>query len=144
MKKLLTLIAGLAVVVGVGMSILAPTPAFADCSTVTGAANIAACSACEAQSGSTWSDGKCGGDNNTDLNSTIHTVINIMLFVIGILAVIMIIYGGIRYTISRGSEKEVEGAKNTIMYSIVGLVVAILAFAIVQWVFSSLSGGASN
>jgi glucose uptake protein GlcU len=57
-----------------------------------------------------------------------------MLFILGIIAVIMIILGGIRYTTSAGDASRVKAAKDTIMYSIVGLVVAMLAFAIVNFV----------
>jgi hypothetical protein len=70
----------------------------------------------------------------------VTTVVNILLFVIGILCVVMIIYGGIRYTISRGEDKEVTGAKNTILYAVVGLVIAIIAYAIVNFVISGLTG----
>lgn len=65
------------------------------------------------------------------------TIVNVMLFLIGALSVIMLIYGGIRYTISRGDSGEVNNAKNTILYAIVGLIVAILAYAIVNWVVKS-------
>ncbi len=70
----------------------------------------------------------------------ITTIINILLFVIGIL-VIMIIYGGIRYVISRGKDDEVKNAKNTILYAIVGLIIAILAYAVVNFVVGSLGVG---
>lgn len=66
-------------------------------------------------------------------------VVNILLFVIGAVAVIMLIFGGIRYTISGGNEKQVEAAKNTILYAIIGIVVAFLAYAVVNWVLTSLA-----
>ncbi len=65
-------------------------------------------------------------------------IINIMLFVIGILCVIMIIWGGIRYTISNGASDKVKDAKNTILYAVVGLVIAIIAYALVNWVFTTV------
>ena len=65
-------------------------------------------------------------------------IINIMLFVIGILCVIMIIWGGIRYTISNGASDKVKDAKNTILYAVVGLVIAIIAYALVNWVFTTI------
>ena len=65
-------------------------------------------------------------------------VVNILLFIIGAVSVIMLIYGGIRYTTSGGNANSVTAAKNTIMYSIVGLVVAILAFAVVQFVVTQV------
>ena len=64
----------------------------------------------------------------------VTTVINTMLFIVGILAVIMIIFSGIRYTTAHGDKGQVESAKNTLIYSIVGLVVAIIAYAVVNWV----------
>ena len=67
------------------------------------------------------------------------TAINIMLFIIGILSVIMLIYGGIRYVLSSGDSGAVTNAKNTIMYAIIGLVIAILAYAIVNFVIGSIT-----
>ena len=57
-----------------------------------------------------------------------------ILFIIGAVAVIMIVVGGVRYTVSNGDSNAVQGAKNTIMYAIVGLVVAIVAYALVNFV----------
>jgi len=66
-------------------------------------------------------------------------IVNILLFIIGAVAVIMLIVGGIRYTVSGGKSDEVTAAKNTILYAIVGIVVAFLAYAVVNWVLTSLS-----
>ena len=73
-----------------------------------------------------------------DNDGIVTQVINIMLFIIGILSVIMIIWGGISYVISRGKDENVKNAKNTILYSVVGLIIAIIAFALVNWVFGAL------
>lgn len=67
-----------------------------------------------------------------------ETVSKVLLFVIGAVSVIMLIIGGIRYTISQGDSSAVTSAKNTILYSIIGLVVAILAYAAVDFVVNSL------
>lgn len=67
-------------------------------------------------------------------NSIFTTVVNILLFIIGAISVIMLIYGGIRYTTSGGNAASVTAAKNTIMYAIIGLIIAFLAFAIINWV----------
>ena len=61
-------------------------------------------------------------------------IVNILLFIIGAIAVIMLIVGGIRYVISGGDQAQVTSAKNTIMYAIVGIIIAILAYAIVNFV----------
>ena len=72
------------------------------------------------------------------------TVVNILLFLIGAISVIMLIVGGIRYTISAGDSGNVTAAKNTIMYALIGLIVAFLAFAIVNWVLGALQGNGST
>ena len=80
-----------------------------------------------------------GDDVPQDLaNDVFKNIVNILLFIIGAVSVIMLIYGGIRYTTSGGNANSVTAAKNTIMYSIIGLVVAILAFAVVQFVVNQV------
>jgi hypothetical protein len=64
-------------------------------------------------------------------------IVNVILFLVGAISVIMLIYGGIKYTISAGDTSKVTAAKNTIMYAIVGLIISILAFAIVNFVIGS-------
>ena len=71
----------------------------------------------------------------------VTTVTNVLLYVVGALAVIMIIWGGIRYVTSAGNSSNVTAAKNTIMYAIIGLIVAFLAFAAVNWVLGAISPG---
>lgn len=61
-------------------------------------------------------------------------VADVLLFLVGAISVIMLIVGGIRYVVSGGDSTAVQSAKNTILYAIVGIVVAILAFAIVSWI----------
>ena len=65
-------------------------------------------------------------------------VTNTVLYIVGIIAVIMLIIGGIKYVVSGGDSKKVTDAKNTILYAIIGLIIAFLAFAIVNFVISAL------
>jgi len=74
----------------------------------------------------------------------IPRAINLMLFIVGILAIVMLIWGGIRYVISGGNQEKVKDAKNTILYAIIGLVVAILGYAVVNWVISVVGTGAGG
>ena len=74
----------------------------------------------------------------------IPRIINLMLFIVGVLAIFMMIYGGIRYVLSGGDNNKVKDAKNTILYAIVGLIVAILGYAIVNWVVSVVGAGATT
>lgn len=78
-----------------------------------------------------------GGECETDI---FKTITNVLLFIIGAISVIMLIIGGIRYTVSGGDSSAVQSAKNTILYAIVGIVVAILAFAVVNFVIGSFAG----
>ena len=89
---------------------------------------------------------KTGVDNvnpgaETDLNGMVATILNVVFGVVGIIAVIMIVIGGVNYTMSQGDSQKIQKAKNTIMYGIIGLVVVLLAFAIVNFVLNGLLGG---
>ena len=77
----------------------------------------------------------------SNLNGTdgiVNKIINGVLYVVGVLAVVMVIIGGVQYTTSGGDQAAVTKAKNTILYGIVGLVIAILAFAIVNFVIGQV------
>ncbi len=65
-------------------------------------------------------------------------ITNTILYIVGIIAVIMLIIGGIKYVISGGDSKKVTDAKNTVLYAIIGLVIAVFAYAIVNFVISAL------
>ena len=71
-------------------------------------------------------------------------VVNIMFFIVGVMAVIMIIWGGIRYVLSAGNSTTLTSAKNTIMYAVIGLIVAILAYTIVNFVINTVSGNGGS
>jgi hypothetical protein len=78
----------------------------------------------------------CKAQNTDNVSSMMKTIINILLFLIGTIAVIMIIVGGIRYTLSNGNASQVKEAKDTILYSVIGLIIAIMSYAIVNFVIS--------
>lgn len=73
-----------------------------------------------------------------DAKTILGNITSAMFYVAGVLAVLMIIYSGIHYVSSMGNPNEVTKAKNTLMYSVIGLVVAILAYAIIGFVVSRL------
>lgn len=78
-----------------------------------------------------------GTPSGVSLNSMIARVVDTLLFILGAVAVIMIIIGAFRYVTSGGDSGAITAAKNTILYAVIGLVVAILAYAIVNFVVSS-------
>jgi hypothetical protein len=73
-------------------------------------------------------------DKNNSSDDFVATLVDTLIFIVGFLAVFGIIIGGILYVTSSGDSSNVTKAKNTILYSIVGLVVAILGYAIVRFV----------
>lgn len=73
-----------------------------------------------------------------ELTLTVQTIINVIIGVIGVIAVVVVILGGVYYVISQGEAAKIAKAKNTILYGIVGLVIALLAFAIVNFVLKSV------
>lgn len=75
---------------------------------------------------------------------TFRTLTNVMLYLIGAISVIMLIVGGLRYVVSGGESTAVQGAKNTILYAIVGIIVAILAYAVVSFVITSFTGASGG
>jgi hypothetical protein len=72
------------------------------------------------------------------------TISSVLLFVVGAVAVIMIVIGGLRYVISGGDATQVQGAKNTILYALVGIIIAILAYAAVNFVIGSFMPSANT
>lgn len=77
---------------------------------------------------------------SSDLNTVIKTIVNTLIFVIGIVAVIMIILGGISYATSQGDPTKVKKGKDTVLYGVIGLVIALLAYAIVNFVLNAMNG----
>lgn len=100
-----------------------------------------------ASSASTGGSNICGASQKDDFATIAKNIINTLLYVVGIVAVVMIIIGGIRYASSNGDSSAIQGAKNTILYAVIGLIVAIMAFAIVNFVvarFAGSGGGSSG
>ena len=81
----------------------------------------------------------CSDVNNDEAGNIVNTIVNVLLYILGAIAVIMIVIGGIMYTTSGGDAGNIKKAKDTILYSVVGLVVAILAFAIVNFAVTAFA-----
>jgi hypothetical protein len=72
------------------------------------------------------------------IDDVIGTIINVLSLVVGVVSVIMIIIGGLKYITSGGDSSSVSSAKNTILYAIVGLIVVALSQFIVQFVLGTV------
>ena len=105
--------------------------------------------ACDMSNLSVQSGADCAQGNGQPTNlfagegSVFGRVTSILLFIVGAIAVIMLIIGGIRYVVSGGDQNQVTAAKNTILYAIIGIVVAVLAYAAVRFVTTALLSGAT-
>lgn len=102
---------------------------------------VAAC-----DDGYTLQNGACivVGDDDLpkDLTVVIKNIVNVALYVLGALSVLMLIYGGFRYTTSGGKSESIVAAKNTILYAIIGVIVALLSYAIVNFVITAFTKSA--
>lgn len=88
--------------------------------------------------------GNCDTSTNTNsFNNLLRRIVNIFSAIVGVIAVIMIIVGGLRYITSGGDSTKVSTAKNSIIYAIVGLVIVALAQLIVRFVLTQSSTLAS-
>lgn len=119
MKRFRYMMASLAVVLGLGVFAAAPT----------GAVNVF-----KTCNGTNSDSSVCAAKNDDDVNSLVQIIVEILLWAIAVISVIMIVVGGLRYVISGGDAAQIKAARETIVYAVVGLVVAILSFAIVKFV----------
>lgn len=85
--------------------------------------------------------GGCGqtSTGTQHINSFITDIVNVFSIIVGVVAVIMIIVGGFRYITSGGDSNNISGAKNTIIYAIIGLIIVALAQFIVQFVLNKVT-----
>ncbi len=84
----------------------------------------------------------CGPDGAKricSIGDRVQQIINVLLFIVGAISVIMIILGGIKYVLSNGDSSQITSAKNTILYAVIGLIVALLGYAIVNFVVTQFT-----
>ena len=81
----------------------------------------------------------CDPENGKSLADIAAWVINLFSWIVGVVSVIMIIYGGFRYITSGGDSNGVTAAKNTILYAIIGLVIVALSQLIVRFILGRLT-----
>lgn len=86
----------------------------------------------------------CGTTTDYDLGATIQNIINGVILVLGTLAVVIIVIGGISYMTSSGDAGKLKKAKDTILYACVGLVICVLSFAIVNFTINIIGGNTTT
>lgn len=81
----------------------------------------------------------CKERDDDKLPEMIRTIVNVLLYVLGAVSIVVIIMAGVFYTLSAGDQNQVTKAKNTLLYAVVGLVVALLAYAIVNFIYTAIT-----
>jgi len=126
MKRLLLSITAFAASLALMLVTVFGTPVYAACSG--GDANAQAkCQVCEGAGLTSCTDTTQG----PSVDTVIRNVVNLLSFVVGVVAVIMMIIGGLKYITSSGDTSNLSSAKNTILYAVIGLVFVALAQTIV-------------
>lgn len=87
--------------------------------------------------------GNCA-TGESDVSNAVRNGVNILLTVVGIASVIMLVIGGLRYIVSGGDQAAITAAKNTIIYAVIGIIIAVFSYAIASFVFDRTSGDASS
>ena len=112
------------------------------------AGTLAGLSAIPVQAQGVW--GGCSGAGSsavcadqTEATTMIERVVSTLLFILGAVAVVMIIWSGYKYIISRGDPANIKAAKDSLLYSVIGLVVAGLSYTIATIVFNAATGTTS-
>lgn len=77
-------------------------------------------------------------DPKADLQGNVTNIINGVIAILGFACVVVMIIGGVQYMTSAGDTQKVTKAKNTILYGLIGLVICVLAFAIVNFVITNI------
>lgn len=77
------------------------------------------------------------GPSSISATEGVKRAINILLYLVGVISLIVVIVGALRYVLSGGNPQSTNAAKDTILYAVIGLVVALLAYAIVNFVLTN-------
>lgn len=86
-------------------------------------------------SGGNWVNNQCvDPDDDRTLPDFLRSVSNILIFIVGSIAILMVIIGGLRYVLAQGDSNAINSAKNTILFAIIGLVLSVAAYGIVNFV----------
>lgn len=93
----------------------------------------------DACQGLSQAGGSCSASSSGSLTNLLRTVIEILSIVVGVASVIMIIIGGLRFITSGGDSSNTASARDTVLYAVIGLVIAVLAQVLVHFVLKKVS-----
>lgn len=78
--------------------------------------------------------------SDTGVVNVIKRITDMLMYGVGVVSVIMIIVSGIRYISAHGDKTQATAARNTLIYSVVGLIVTISAYTIVTYILDQFIG----
>jgi hypothetical protein len=125
----------------VAIPVMAPAVAFADFDTTTVQKSLCNGSNGNTELGTTTS---CAPEATGGLESIMRKIIQIFSIIVGFVAVVMIIVGGIKYITSGGDSGNISGAKNTIIYAIIGLIIVAVAQLVVHFVLNGVNNATAG
>jgi hypothetical protein len=133
MKKIIVAIALAVGLLAPAAFVASPAPVYADAFSNSNAKS----QACSGITGNEAS-GNCATPGKS-IDNIIRTVINFLSALIGTVAVVMIVVGGFKYITSGGDSGKVAGAKSTLVYAVIGLVIVAMAQFIAQFVLKEVT-----
>jgi hypothetical protein len=78
--------------------------------------------------------------SDNGVSNLVHTIVSILSYVVGVVAIIMILASGFKYITSGGDSAKVSSAKSTLIYALIGIAVAVLAQLLVRFVITQANG----
>jgi hypothetical protein len=133
------IIAPVGLIVAVALMFVVAVPVFAQ-DAAQQQINAGLCTGSNLEFTEDTSTADCSTSDATErINNLIHTIVNLLSAIVGIVAVIMIIFGGLRYITSGGNDTSVTSAKNTILYAIIGLIIVALAQVLVRFTLNKVT-----
>lgn len=127
-----------------GLAFFAATPVFADCSEPNPNACANNICNCICVSEKIKSASGCGGTAEADVKNVVQNILNSIILVLGLVAVVFVVIGGIGYMTSAGDAGKMKKAKDTILYACIGLIVTVLSFAIVNFAIGIINNATGS
>lgn len=127
-NKIIKIITIIAIVIS-GLFLVANEPAFAD----------NACNKLD-PSNPAYQIYDCGSGTNDKIGNVVGNIISAVIGILGLVAVVFIVMGGVQYMTSAGDTTKTKKAKDTILYACIGLAIAALAFTITQIAINTING----
>jgi hypothetical protein len=149
MKYVKFLFKSVAIITSISL-IVVPSVAFADAfsgstsEVCSGVGEVSSSDSTATTSPAVTSSNGCDPNSASELHKVIVFALDLLSIIVGLVAVIMVIVGGFKFVTSGGDSAQVSGARNTILFAVVGIVVVVLAQVIVRFVLENVGSKVGN